>query len=98
MGGRSQAEISRELVAWLSAPEHHADSPDRVELVETHASWVFLTRRYAYKLKKPVTFDFLDFSTVAARRAACEQELLLNRRLARDTYLAVVPITRAADQ
>jgi aminoglycoside phosphotransferase family enzyme len=61
---------------------------------ETHISWVFLTDRFAYKLKKPVRYDFLDFSTPQARRAACEAELRLNQRLARDIYLEVLPIAR----
>lgn len=62
-------------------------------MVETHISWVFLTDRYAYKLKKPVKFDFLDFSTPELRQAACEEEVRLNRRMAPDVYLDVVPIT-----
>jgi aminoglycoside phosphotransferase family enzyme/predicted kinase len=92
-----QARDSAALVAWLSDPANHPDRPRAVEVVETHISWVFLTRRYAYKLKKPVRFDFLDFQSPEARRAACWEELRLNRRLARSTYLDVVPITRDAD-
>jgi len=65
---------------------------DRVEQVETHISWVFLTQDFAYKLKKPVRFEFLDFSTAELRRQACEDEVRLNRRLAADVYLGVVPI------
>jgi aminoglycoside phosphotransferase family enzyme/predicted kinase len=63
-----------------------------VEHIETHISDVFLTGSYAYKLKKPVKFDFLDFSTVQAREHACREEVRLNRRLAPDTYLGVVPV------
>src|SRR5207244_4297584 len=58
---------------------------------------VFLTGQYVYKLKKPVRFDFLDFSTPEARRAACQAEVDLNRRLAPGVYFGVVPITRTAD-
>jgi aminoglycoside phosphotransferase family enzyme/predicted kinase len=58
---------------------------------------VFLTDRHAYKLKKPVKFEFLDFSTVARRRRACQDELRLNRRLAPEVYLAVLPVTRDQD-
>ena len=53
-----------------------------VRLVETHISWVLLSESLAYKLKKPVQLAFLDFTTLAARRRFCEEELRLNRRLA----------------
>jgi aminoglycoside phosphotransferase family enzyme len=52
------------------------------EVIETHISWVLLTGPYAYKIKKPVNFGFLDFSTLAKRKHFCEEELRLNRRLA----------------
>ncbi|MDQ6992328.1 MAG: AAA family ATPase [Mariprofundus sp.] len=61
-------------------------------MIQTHISWVFLSGCYAYKLKKPVQFDFLDFSTLALRKHYCEQELRLNRRLAPEIYLAVLPV------
>ena len=64
------------------------------ELVETHISWVFLGEREVWKVKKPVNFGFLDFSTADKRRRACEAEVRLNRRLARGVYLGVVPIVR----
>jgi aminoglycoside phosphotransferase family enzyme len=63
-----------------------------IELVETHISWVILTGRYAYKIKKPVELGFLDFSTLEARRHFCEEELRVNRRTAPDLYLDVVPV------
>jgi len=66
-------------------------------LVETHISWVLLTGQYAYKIKKPVNFGFLDFSTLEKRRFCCNEELRLNRRLAADLYLEVVPITGTPD-
>ncbi len=69
-----------------------------VELVETHISWVLLAGDYAYKLKKPVDFGFLDFSTLAARRHFCEEELRLNRRLAPQLYLELVAITGTASE
>ena len=55
-------------------------------------SWVFLTDDRVYKLKKPVRYPFLDFGTLARRRFFCEEELRLNRRLAADTYYAVIPL------
>ena len=69
-----------------------------ISVVETHISWVLLTGRYAYKIKKPVNFGFLDFSTLERRRFFCNEELRLNRRLAPDLYLAVAPITGTAGQ
>lgn len=84
-------------VAFLRQPEHYPEPTRRVETVETHMSWVFLTDAFAYKLKKPVCYDFLDFSTPEARRLDCEDELRLNRRLAADVYLEVLPLLQAAD-
>src|SRR5262245_15020773 len=63
-----------------------------LRLIETHISWVILTGRYAYKLKKPVRLEFLDFSTLALRKHFCEEELRLNRRLAPELYEDVVAI------
>ena len=60
---------------------------------ETHMSWVFLAGDRVYKLKKPVRFPYLDFSTLGRREAACRAELSLNRRLASDVYLDVMPLT-----
>jgi aminoglycoside phosphotransferase family enzyme/predicted kinase len=68
-----------------------------VNVVETHISWVFLTERFAYKLKKPVKFEFLDFSTVELRRKACQAEIQLNRRMARTVYLEALQLTRNAN-
>lgn len=84
------------VVRWLSRPESYAHRPDRVERIQTHISQVFLAGEYVYKLKKPVRYDFLDFSTVSAREQACREEVRLNRRLAPETYLDIVPITRGA--
>jgi len=64
----------------------------RVALIETHISWVLLDGQHAWKIKKPVTLGFLDFARLDARRACCEEELRLNRRLAPELYLEVVPI------
>ena len=81
------------LIAALRDPRRYPHPVERVTLLETHISWVLLTGRYAYKLKKPVALGFLDFSTLEARKAACEEELRLNRRTAPDLYLEVVPVT-----
>ena len=74
-----------------SAAAFSSDQAPRV--IETHSSLVFLGETVVYKLKKPVRFDFLDFSTAEKRHLACEQEVRLNRRLAPDVYLGSVPIT-----
>jgi len=67
------------------------------ELVQTHASWVILTDEYAYKIKKPVNFGFLDYSTLEKRRENCYREVELNRRLCPWVYVGVVPIIKASD-
>jgi uncharacterized protein len=83
------------LVQWLMSPAAYPHRPSRVEHIETHISHVFLAGDDAYKLKKPVRFDFLDFSTLAAREQACRDELRLNRRLAPSTYIDVIPVTQS---
>lgn len=89
----AHSEVSLESkVAFLRQPGAYAEQCFRVEAIETHMSRVFLTERHAWKLKKPVRYDYLDFSTLAARRYYCEEELRLNRRLAATTYLGVVPL------
>jgi len=67
------------------------------EVIETHFAWIFLTDRYAYKLKKPVRRGRMDYTTIAARKRVCLDELTLNRRLAPAVYLDVVPIMHAPD-
>jgi hypothetical protein len=77
----------------MLTPQWYDHAVERCELIETHISWVILTGRYAYKVKKPVDLGFLDFSTLEKRHFYCEEELRLNRRLASAIYLGVVPIT-----
>ena len=84
------------MVAALRDPRRFPHPVERVQVLETHISWVLLTGRYAYKLKKPLDLGFLDFSTLEARRRACEEELRLNRRTAPGLYLEAVPITGTA--
>jgi len=86
-----------QIVEALMRPETYPERPVRIEAIETHMSWVFLTDLYAFKLKKPVRYEFLDFSTIDARRHDCEEELRLNRRLAPPVYLGVVPLRRHPD-
>jgi uncharacterized protein len=83
---------SHNLIIALQDPTVWPDCPEQVEVVETHISWVFLTRDFAWKIKKPVKFDFLDFSTLERRKQFCDEELQLNRRTAPELYLGVLPI------
>ena len=87
----------------LSLPEallREAAFPHAVhglQLIETHLSWVFLTGEYVYKLKKPVQFDFVDFSSLALRRHFCFEEVRCNRAFAPELYLDVVAVVAGAD-
>lgn len=81
------------LLQALLQPGCYDHAVREIHLVETHISWVILTGSYAYKIKKPVNLEFLDFSTLEKRRFFCEQEWRLNRRLAETLYLGVVAIT-----
>jgi aminoglycoside phosphotransferase family enzyme/predicted kinase len=86
---RGPSQTSEKLRTALSRPESYPHRPRDVEVHETHISWVFLAGELAYKLKKPLVTDFVDYGTPERRRAMCEEEVRLNRRLAPDTYLGV---------
>jgi aminoglycoside phosphotransferase family enzyme len=83
-------------VAFLGRPDAYAHAIGEVVLRETHMSWVFLAGDRVYKLKKPVRFPYLDFSSLDRREAACRAEVSLNRRLAPDVYIGVAPLTLSA--
>lgn len=83
-------------VAFLRGPDAYSPPVDTVTTTETHMSWVFFAGERVYKLKKPNRSEFADFSTLKRREAACRAEFRLNRRLAKDTYLGVVPLTWSA--
>lgn len=85
-----------DLLAELRERAHAAGDAREVRLVETHISWV-LVGPEVYKIKKPVTLPFLDFSSFEARERACRTEVRINRRLAPRTYLGIVPIRRRPD-
>src|ERR1700689_441485 len=72
----------------------YAHAVSDIKLRETHISWVILTGEYAYKIKKRVKLEFLDTTTLAIRHSLCDEELRLNKRLAPDLYLEVMPITQ----
>ncbi|MCD6265064.1 MAG: gluconokinase [Deltaproteobacteria bacterium] len=74
-------------------PKFLPDKTETVSVIQTHISIVFLADEFVYKIKKPVNFGFLDFSTITKRRYYCHQEIILNRRLSKDIYIDVLPIT-----
>ncbi len=76
----------------LMDPSTYPNRPQDVKLIQTHLSWVFLAGDVVYKVKKPVDFGFLDFTTLEKRRFFCSEEIRLNRRLCPEIYLDVVPI------
>ena len=86
--------IGREetLIASLLHRRAYAHPVDDIQLLETHISWVILTGQFAYKIKKPIKLEFLDFSSLERRKFFCNEELRLNRRWAPELYLDVVPI------
>jgi aminoglycoside phosphotransferase family enzyme/predicted kinase len=83
-----------ELVSAMLEPRFYPYRPASVELRETNTSWVFLAGELAYKVKKPVSFAFLDYGTVERRHEMCREEIRLNRRLAPHIYLGVVGIAQ----
>jgi aminoglycoside phosphotransferase family enzyme/predicted kinase len=85
---------------WLNSiddPGIYPHPVSEIQLIQTHISWVILTGDWAYKLKKPVNFGFVDFSTLELRQAACLEEVRLNRRTAPSLYDGVVPMVEGAD-
>ena len=70
----------------------YPDVASEGELIETHISWVILSENFAFKIKKPIQYSFLSFSTLEKRKFYCEKELDLNERLTENVYLEVVPI------
>lgn len=80
------------LIQALLQPSRYPEAPSRVELVETHISWVLLAGDFVYKIKKPLRLPFLDFGTLELRKARCDDEVRLNRRFAPDIYIGVVGI------
>jgi aminoglycoside phosphotransferase family enzyme len=83
-----------ELVQALLDPKAYPHSPQRVELVQTQMSFVFLADDHVYKVKKPVNLGYLDYTTLDKRRFYCQREVELNRRLCPDAYLGMVPVVR----
>jgi len=83
-----------DLMRGLSSPSIYPHHPDSVEVIQTHISVVFIAGEFVYKIKKPVNFGFLDFTTLDKRKHFCRQEVVLNSRFSEDLYLGVVSIFR----
>jgi aminoglycoside phosphotransferase family enzyme len=87
--------VQKHVVEARMQPGAYEEPPGRIELTQTHISFVFLTENLVYKVKKAVNLAFLDFTTLEKRRFFCEKELELNKRLCPHMYLEVVPINRS---
>src|SRR5579885_1257388 len=96
LGALDPMDLQR-LIEALSRPSAYGGGIDAVEVRQTHISAVFLAGPLAYKIKKPVSLGFVDYGTIERRRHFCEEEVRLNRRLAPEVYLGVVPVTREAE-
>jgi aminoglycoside phosphotransferase family enzyme/predicted kinase len=83
-----------ELVQAMLIPEAYPESPEKIELMQTQMSFIFLTGDYVYKVKKPVNLGYLDYTTLEKRLFFCRKEVELNSRLCPETYLGVLPITK----
>ena len=90
------AAAEQRLRQLQRSPEVFGHPTGTVEWIETHISWLLLAGDFVYKFKKPLKLDFLDFSTPALRRAACEEELRINRRTAPALYLGLVALSGQA--
>ena len=88
-----KAVTTDDKVAFLASTAAYPAEPAEVEVVETHLSWVFLTERYAYKLKKPIRVRNIDYRTIESRHRNCNREVRLNQRLAPAVYLGTVGLT-----
>jgi len=81
------------LIELLLQPDAYPHPVDKIELIETHISWVLLTGDYVYKIKKPLDLGFLDFHSLERRHFFCEEEIRLNKPWAPEIYIDVVPVT-----
>jgi aminoglycoside phosphotransferase family enzyme/predicted kinase len=89
--------VSQTLIKALQNPALFPHPVEQFQVIETHISWVLLTGPYVYKIKKPMNFGFLDFTTLESRAHFCQQELILNQRLTDNLYLEVLPVTGTAE-
>lgn len=82
------------LIEAMLDPTFYPHHPKTVELIQTHISYIFLTGELVYKVKKPVNFGFLDFTTLEKRRHFCEEEIRLNKRFSPEVYIKAIPISQ----
>ena len=94
---KTATSSDNKLIKLLCDKAVYPHDVDQIKLIETHISWVLLTGKFAYKIKKPINFGFLDFSTLEKRKFCCQEEIRLNQRLAKAWYLDIVPITGSFD-
>ncbi len=91
----AHAPTQQQKLAFLRNAANHSDSPRAVTVIETHFAWIFLSRRFAWKLRKPLRHTAMDYRTLQQRRRGCIAEVRLNQRLAPGVYLGVIPLTMA---
>ena len=84
--------MTKEQINKLISEGGFLEETVKRELIETHISWVILCDEYVYKIKKPVDYSFLDFSTIELHKQYCKREIILNQRLPQNMYLEVLPI------
>src|SRR5450432_542471 len=88
-------DMQEKVFAFLARPATHGNIP--IRRIDTHAASVFLAGPRALKIKRAVRFPFLDYSTLAKRKSACEEEIKINRHFAPQIYLRAIPIMRRED-
>ncbi len=81
-----------EMLEAMKSPQTYDEPVDEIKTVQTHISWIFLTGEFAYKVKKPVDFGFLDFTSLDKRKRLCKREVEINRMFSPEIYLGVVPL------
>lgn len=94
---RNQKAVWPPMIADLLRPDRYSPPPENITLIQTHISWVIIADQLVYKIKKPVNFGFIDYSSLEKRHYFCQEEVRLNRRLSREIYLGVVPIMKRGD-
>jgi len=87
-----------EVIKAMMNPKAYDEEVTSIKLIQTHHSFVFLTGKYAYKIKKPVNLGFLDFTTLEKRKETLEKEIKLNSRLCKEIYIGVLPINRLSEK
>ncbi len=92
------AQLPAIIEALLDPAQYPDDAPVEVKLIQTQMSFVLLTGRHAYKIRKPVNLGYVDYTTLDRRKVFSDKEVLLNRRLCPDTYFGVIPVTKAGDR